>query len=798
MPIQFKSDQEPSIVALQIAIQEIRVNVIPVNSHVGESESNGRVENAIRRVQEKIRVLRHQLENNLKQEIQDNAPIMAWLIRWSAELISKYAPGDDGKNGYERIRREFCKVPVVPFGETVMYLPLKTANHSKGKPAKKLGVWLGTIERTEETLIGTPNGVIKCRTISRFAEGDRWNVEMVVNMAGVPWQPIPTKTGQHIPVEVNENGDVPDEHQEIEEPPKARAEADEEELEYYRRAHNLHISQKAINKYGATEGCPACSVINRRGHMSGGRLGYNHNTACRTRILEEMRSDPEYRRLMYKREPHQEAGELEILTEEQVAERRHNVQRAINVIEQRYKGKHTGMGQQLTHVMLKNLIMNVQVAEVYSPPRVTKMAETMGPRAGWALDLTSQDEDGRPWNFDHLEMRNRAIRKVLTDQPTLLIGSPMCTAFSQMNNVNYPKMDPYEVERRIAHGRKHLEFCTKLYDLQWRVGRYFIHEHPAGASSWNENCIQQLLRKHGVTKVTGDLCQYGLTTTKEGVTGPARKRTSFLTNSPCIARQLSTKCPNKAGWMVHQHITLESGRTRAAQVYPKELFQAMCTGLELQLHADRQDQFMMATVGETGNKTSDGLMEEARELKQQYKTVEEDLDEQLQEAWDDVSGAQLDPKAVKSARREEIEYIHKMDLYTKVPVSECYKRANKGPISVRWIDINKGDTERPNYRSRFVAREINTHKRDDLFAATPPLQAMKILLSMATSGNRGEVVMINDVSRAFFHASATREVYVQLPEEDQEEVNARFCGRLNYFMYGIRDAAQNWQTEYSQ
>ena len=50
--IQLKTDQEPAIVSLQIAIQVIGPKaIIPVNSPVGESESNGRVENAIRRVQ---------------------------------------------------------------------------------------------------------------------------------------------------------------------------------------------------------------------------------------------------------------------------------------------------------------------------------------------------------------------------------------------------------------------------------------------------------------------------------------------------------------------------------------------------------------------------------------------------------------------------------------------------------------------------------------------------------------------------------------------------------------------------
>ena len=58
--------------------------------------------------------------------------------------------------------------------------------------------------------------------------------------------------------------------------------------------------------------------------------------------------------------------------------------------------------------------------------------------------------------------------------------------------------------------------------------------------------------------------------------------------------------------------------------------------------------------------------------------------------------------------------------------------------------------------------------------------------------------MMNDVSRAFFHAKAKRQVYVQLAVEDQEHGQERMCGRLNCSMYGTRDVAQNWFDEYSQ
>ena len=59
------------------------------------------------------------------------------------------------------------------------------------------------------------------------------------------------------------------------------------------------------------------------------------------------------------------------------------------------------------------------------------------------------------------------------------------------------------------------------------------------------------------------------------------------------------------------------------------------------------------------------------------------------------------------------------------------------PITVRWLDINKGDEENKEYRSRLVAQEIKRDKRDDLFAATPPLEAKKMLFSLAVTEGYG-------------------------------------------------------------
>ena len=55
---------------------------------------------------------------------------------------------------------------------------------------------------------------------------------------------------------------------------------------------------------------------------------------------------------------------------------------------------------------------------------VAKLCPSFGILPGFALDLTTHDDDGRHWDFDEEDMRERAWAKVKKEQPTLLIGSP--------------------------------------------------------------------------------------------------------------------------------------------------------------------------------------------------------------------------------------------------------------------------------------------------------------------------------------------------------------------------------------
>ena len=72
-------------------------------------------------------------------------------------------------------------------------------------------------------------------------------------------------------------------------------------------------------------------------------------------------------------------------------------------------------------------------------------------------------------------------------------------------------------------------------------------------------------------------------------------------------------------------------------------------------------------------------------------------------------------------------------------------------FGVRWVDVSKGDALDVNYRSRLVGREFNVGRDDARYASTPPLEALKRIVSHSAfhqeSGQR-RMLMINDVRRA--------------------------------------------------
>jgi hypothetical protein len=119
-----------------------------------------------------------------------------------------------------------------------------------------------------------------------------------------------------------------------------------------------------------------------------------------------------------------------------------------------------------------------------------------------------------------------------------------------------------------------MEFVCELYALQHAAGRYFLHEHPNGATSWSLECIKSVMALEGVKRIHADQCQFGQRA-KNNL--PIMKPTGFMSNSEKLLSALHKTCKGDKGYcrgyapsqgQKHQHC--EGGVAKGAAIYPKD------------------------------------------------------------------------------------------------------------------------------------------------------------------------------------------------------------------------------------
>ncbi len=450
------------------------------------------------------------------------------------------------------------------------------------------------------------------------------------------------------------------------------------------------------------------------------------------------------------------------------------------------------------------------VSEVFSPPRVTALLKETRHRhlvPGFALDLTVIDpDDGQAWDFNDPLKREKARRMIHRQKPYLLIGSPECTAFSTWQALNIARSArPEQLRRQKIASTVHLKFMTELYQDQVEAGRYFLHEHPAFATSWQEEMVRDLLAVPSVERVQADQCQYGAEAQRGRFRGmPIMKPTGFMTNSPRILQALSRRCTGAGGECSRRrggrHTLCSGSVAKDAAKYPRELCRAIIKGATQQLRDDG-----MLKNGCFGIQVPD----DEEEIASNVLGPEQGYSGRYK---DDLTGQVLRDDWVKEARAKELLYFHSKGVWRKVPRHEARARTGRPPISVRWVDVNKGDEQSPNYRSRLVARQLKALDKtgQSFFAPAPPLEALRTVLSLAmtrigdhqpcwdpTSTHRTQLSFI-DIKRAYFNAKIdprAEPTFVELPPEDEQ--HGEFCAELLRHMYGTRMAADGWQEEYS-
>ena len=205
----------------------------------------------------------------------------------------------------------------------------------------------------------------------------------------------------------------------------------------------------------------------------------------------------------------------------------------------------------------------VDVAEVYSPPRLTEAAKRFNLKPGSALDLTTG------WDFSKSEDREEAKALLRKEQPLFVMLTPECGPWSQTQNLN----DPEVVAQKRERERVHVRFCCEIAQFQIKQGLGFGYEQPWNARSWEEPELQELMKFPNVEFVRTDMCMFGLRTK---LTGEAmQKATGILTNVPEFAEAIQRRCDR----MHHHGVSLGKENTRAAQKFTPQFVNQALRGL---------------------------------------------------------------------------------------------------------------------------------------------------------------------------------------------------------------------------
>lgn len=224
------------------------------------------------------------------------------------------------------------------------------------------------------------------------------------------------------------------------------------------------------------------------------------------------------------------------------------------------------------------------VGEAYCPERLTDVASEFGLEQKFALDLTVIDPvDGEHWDFEQPWIQEKAIKRVVDDDPGVLLVSPICSPFCTLQQWNHPRMQVERIHQELDHGLRQFTFALLLCILQHRRGIYFILEQPASAVSWKTSVADVLLSLPRVERVTFDFCMAGMRSSGPDGTGPVKKRTAVATNSEAIAATLS-KLQCNGG---HRHVPLTHGRPKACERYPFDFCRILCEGYDRQISLDK-------------------------------------------------------------------------------------------------------------------------------------------------------------------------------------------------------------------
>ena len=171
-PVIIQCDKEMSIIDVCRKVARERnartvLRFAPKTSH----QSNGFVEAVHGHIQGLARCYQTQIETNTGIQLSAISPAIPFAIRYAGFVLSRFTVRPDGRTPFQYLLGTPYVSLLCMFGESVFALipDVKLTNRWIS------GCWWGRDASSDEHLVGTKHGLLKCRSVRRKPPGEQWS-----------------------------------------------------------------------------------------------------------------------------------------------------------------------------------------------------------------------------------------------------------------------------------------------------------------------------------------------------------------------------------------------------------------------------------------------------------------------------------------------------------------------------------------------------------------------------------------------------------------------------------------------
>ena len=139
-------------------------------------------------IQGLARCYQTQIETNTGTQLSAISLAVPFAVRYAGFVLTRFTVRPDGRTPFQYLLGTLYVSPLCMFGESVFALiPDHEVRAAKLSNRWISGCWWGRDASSDEHLVGTKFGVLKCRSVRRKPPGEQWSRRETVEARGTKW-----------------------------------------------------------------------------------------------------------------------------------------------------------------------------------------------------------------------------------------------------------------------------------------------------------------------------------------------------------------------------------------------------------------------------------------------------------------------------------------------------------------------------------------------------------------------------------------------------------------------------------